>query len=58
LAKENVRLWDEHYRPSPLYGHLEGWEAGLAEYRQLILEVQDIYEAHPGWRPSASTRPP
>jgi hypothetical protein len=58
LARENARLWDGHTRLSPLYDYLESWEACLAAYRQLILEVQDIYEAHPGWRPSASTRPP
>jgi hypothetical protein len=56
LARENARVWDTHYRPFPLYDYLESWEAGLNEFRQLILDVQDLHEAHPDWRSPASRR--
>lgn len=44
LAHANARIWDTYYRPRPLYDHLATWEEWLAEYRQLVVEVQDIYE--------------
>ncbi len=46
LTRENTRIWDEHYRPYPLYDHIETWGEWLAEYRQVILDVQEIYEEH------------
>jgi hypothetical protein len=57
LACENVRIWEEHYRSRPLYGHIETWEKWMAEYRQLILDVQEIYDEKPDWRSPESTRP-
>jgi hypothetical protein len=57
LAAENTRIWDEHYRSRPLYDHIETWEEWLADYRQLILDVQDIHDENPDWRSPNSTRP-
>jgi hypothetical protein len=58
LAGENARLWEAHYRSYPLYNHLEGWEACLTAYRELIRDVQAIHETHPDWRspPGADPR--
>ena len=57
LTRENTCIWDEHYRPYPLYDHIETWDEWLAEYRQVILDVQEIYEEHEArgtWRKPAS----
>jgi hypothetical protein len=56
LARENARLWEAHYRSCPLYDHVASWEAFLAEYREIIQDVQDIYETHPDWRSPAAMR--
>jgi hypothetical protein len=42
LRSENARIWDVHYRSRPLYDHLDTWEMWLAEYRQIILDLQEI----------------
>jgi hypothetical protein len=39
LARENARLWQRYYLPSPLYQPYETWERWLPEYRTLIVEV-------------------
>ena len=57
LTRENSRIWEEHYRPYPLYNHLAMWQEWLAEYRLVILDVQEIYEEHKArgtWRKPAS----
>jgi hypothetical protein len=41
-----------------LYDHLETWEEWLADYRQLILDVQDIHDENPDWRSPHFTRLP
>jgi hypothetical protein len=46
LARENARIWETHYRWSPMYAPWRTWEAWLAEYRTLVVEVHAIYEAH------------
>jgi hypothetical protein len=46
LASANARIWDTYYRRSPMYQPWGTWEAWLAEYRALVLEVQAIAEAH------------
>ena len=46
LARENTRIWEEHYRSRPLYDHIETWQRWLGEYRQLIMEVQELYETN------------
>ena len=33
-----------YYRPKPLYAHILTWQDWLPEYRQLMIEVQDMYE--------------
>ena len=53
LAQENSWLWDTHYRPLPMYDHIETWETWLADYRALVVEVQAIADAQ-GWRGPAS----
>lgn len=58
LARENARVWEAHYRPDPLYEHQEGWKTCLAEYRQILQDVQAICEAHPDWHPPMSVPPP
>jgi hypothetical protein len=57
LAAENSRIWEEHYRSRPLYDPIETWEKWLAEHRQVILDVQELYEENPDWRSPKSTRP-
>jgi hypothetical protein len=42
--QDNTRIWNTYYRPKPLFAHLATWQEWLPEYRQLIVEVQDIYE--------------
>jgi hypothetical protein len=46
LAQANASIWDTYYRPRPLYEDVAGWKAQLTEYRQLVVEVQDIYDEH------------
>jgi hypothetical protein len=46
LAAENSRIWEVHYRACPLYDHVPSWETWLAECRQIITQVQEIYESH------------
>jgi hypothetical protein len=44
LEAENSRIWEVHYRPCPLYDHLPPWPAWLAECRQIVTEVQTLYD--------------
>ena len=46
LDRDNTHIWETYYRPKPLYDSWKTWQEWLLEYRQLIIEVQDIYEAH------------
>ena len=48
LAQENQRLWKTYYQPRPSYEPWETWRAWLDEYRELVRDVQDIYEEHNG----------
>ena len=57
LSMENARIWEQHYRSRPLYDHIETWVEWLMEYRQLIVDVQEIHEADPNWRSPESIRP-
>jgi hypothetical protein len=58
LARENTRVWDAHYRSCPLYDSVARWEAYLDDYRQLILDVQDIHNEYPDWRSSSASGQP
>jgi hypothetical protein len=44
--RDNTRIWNTYYRPKPLFDHIPTWEGWLSESRQIIIEVQDIYEEH------------
>jgi len=46
LDHDNTRIWNIYYRPQPLFDHLPTWQDWLPEYRQLIIEVQDMVEEH------------
>jgi hypothetical protein len=46
LDCDNRRIWDTYYRPKPLFDHLPTWQEWLPEYRQLIIEVQNMVEEH------------
>jgi len=50
LAQENQHIWEVYYLPRPLYEPWKTWDAWLDEYRELVRDVQDIYEAHHGRR--------
>jgi hypothetical protein len=45
LDRDNTRIWNTYYRPKPLFDHLPTWQEWLPEYRQLIIEVQDMVKA-------------
>jgi hypothetical protein len=44
LDRENTRIWDTSYRPRPLYADVATWEDWMPEYRQLVIEVQEMWE--------------
>lgn len=56
LNNDNTRIWNTYYRPKPLYAHLPTWQDWLPEYRQLIIEVQELAEEHIACR--TWTKPP
>jgi hypothetical protein len=57
LAQENQRIWETYYLPRPLYESWETWHAWLAEYRELVRDVQDVYEENHGHKHN-DRRPP
>jgi len=50
LAAVNQRIWEIHYQPRPLSEPWKTWRAWLEEYRELVRDVQDMYEEHHGRR--------
>jgi hypothetical protein len=46
LDEDNARIWNSYYRPKPLFDHLPTWQDWLPEYRQLIIEVQEMVDEH------------
>jgi hypothetical protein len=50
LAQENQRIWETSYLPRPLYEPWETWHAWLEAYRELVRDVQNMYEEHHGRR--------
>ena len=48
LAQENRRIWETSYQPRRLYEPWERWQVWMAEYRQIIRDVQEIAEEHNG----------
>ena len=58
LNCDNTRVWDTYYRPKPLFDHIATWQDWLPEYRQLIIEVQEMVEEHTAqgtWKRPGST---
>ena len=52
LAQENQRIWETSYLPRPLSESWATWHAWLDEYRELVRDVQTLYEEHHGRRQS------
>jgi len=50
LAEENQRIWETYYLPRPLYQPWDSWQGWMAEYREIVRDVQNIYEEHHGRR--------
>jgi hypothetical protein len=50
FAEANQRIWEAYYEPRPLDEPWETWQAWLAEYRELVRDVQEMYEEHHGRR--------
>jgi hypothetical protein len=46
LAEENQRIWETYYLLRPLYESWRTWQAWLDEYREIVRDVQDIYEEY------------
>src|SRR5919198_280170 len=46
LDRDNTRIWNSYYKPKPLFDHLPTWQEWLPDYRQLIIEVQDMVDEH------------
>lgn len=44
LDRDNTRIWQTYYEPKPLSQLYSGWHEMLAEYRQIIVQVQEIAE--------------
>jgi hypothetical protein len=44
LAQDNARIWETYYRTKPLYADVASWQEYLPEYRQLVIEVQEMWE--------------
>ncbi len=56
LDQENTRIWQTYYEPKPLSELYAGWQEMLAEYRQLVVQVQEIAE-ETEWRGAGCTNP-
>ena len=41
-----IMIRKSQYRTKPLYDHLPTWQDWLPEYRQLIIEVQEMVDEH------------
>ena len=57
--RDNTRIWNIYYRPKPLFDHLPTWLEWLPEYRQLIIEVQEMVAEHTAqgtWKRPGNTR--
>ncbi len=46
FAQDNTRIWETYYRPKPLFADMASWDVWLPEYRQLVIDMQAIYEEH------------
>ena len=48
LAQENERIGDTYSLPRLRYESWETWSAWLEKYRELVRDVQEIYEEYNG----------
>ena len=48
LVQENQRIWETSYLPRPRFETWATWQAWLDEYRELVRDMQNIYEEHHG----------
>ena len=48
LDRANTRLWAMTYAPRLQYEPWPTWQAWLAEYRELLVSMRAVYEAHHG----------
>lgn len=55
LAQENQRIWETYYLPRPLYQPWATCQAWLAEYREIVRDVEEMAEEHYG-RSGKATR--
>ena len=44
LAEMNQHIWETWYQPRPLYQPWETWQAWMAEYRELVRDMQELYD--------------
>ena len=51
LADAHQRIWETSYLPHPRYESWATWQTWLDEYRELVRDVQGIYEEHHGRTP-------
>jgi hypothetical protein len=48
LDEANQRIWKTDYLPRPAYQCWDSWLAWMAEYRAIVRDMQDLYEARYG----------
>ena len=56
LDRDNTRIWQTYYEPTPLSQLYAGWQEMLAEHRQVVAEVLEIAQ-ETGWRGQSSPSP-
>jgi hypothetical protein len=52
LTEENSRFWDAYYLLRPAYEPWEGWQAWMDAYREIVRDVQALYEECHGHIPN------
>jgi hypothetical protein len=52
LAAANQRIWTRDYLPRQAYQPWDTWQAWMEEYREIVRDMQDIYEANHGRMPN------
>lgn len=56
LDAANTHLWDTAYAPHACYAPWPTWHAWLLEYRELLVSIREVYEAHHGPRRTSGCR--
>ena len=52
LAAAHQRIWERDYLPRQAYQPWETWQAWMDAYREIVRDMQDIYEAYHGRMPN------